>query len=146
MADYKIYGSKCWSMPYQWHPQSLSAIWKEIIDEHGKSALHKPIPGHTYRKRYHSLSEMDRAFFKKLPADIKVLTPPRLFRSTGWKYKGKVYLECELYWEFQYSYWYANEERTDWMAVRLLSYCYIPTTLTFESRRKPIQLDLFQNV
>lgn len=143
MSEHKVNGTKCVTMPFPWQPEKLSVIWNDVISNHGYSALHKPIPGHTYRKRYNALTKVDLPSFRRMPADIEVVTPPRLFRSTGWKYKGIVHLDCELYWEFQYRYWYAHEIRYDWMSVRLLSYCYIPTTLTFKNQQKPIQLQLF---
>lgn len=138
-----VNGTKCLETPmgFDFHPQILSDIYKEIVAEHGSHALRKPKPGDTYRKMYKPIYAIDGPVFRRLPADIIITEPPRLFRSTGYKYHGRVYLDAELYWEFEYKYQFGDKWLYNWEAVRLLSWCYIPT-LTFQKRSGP-QLSLF---
>lgn len=127
-----------------WAPETLGHLYRGVIDEVGLVQLNKPVPGDKYRKMYNPLSDIDRPSFRRMPGDIIITSPARLFRSHGYKYKGRVYLEANYYWEFEYKYVWGDggcEWRFDWMPVRLLSYCYIYNTVTFE--RKPVQLKIF---
>ena len=151
-----MFGTKCASAPFPWSPPTLGKIYNDVVGKHGSHALHKPVPGHKYRKMFKPLTDIDRPYFRLLPSDITILSPSRLYRSTGWKYNGRVYLDCECAWEFEYSYPWDKGTRTDWMAVGLLSYCYIPEIMTttplagfaFYNRNRPdkltpVQLNLF---
>lgn len=142
--EYKVYGTKCVTMPYDyWRPPVLSNIWKQIVNDYGSESLNKPIPGMRYVKKKKAITSIDQPFFRRLPAEIQVLSPPRLFRSNGYKYNGRVYLECELYWEFNYRYKHNDKDWNDWMSVSLLSYCYEPKTSKLINDKKIIQLSLF---
>ena len=137
-----VHGTKCWGTPmgFDFTPEKLSSIYAQIVEDHGSHALRKPKPGDLYRKMYTPLSNIDRPVFRRLPADIIITQPARLFRSSGYKYHGRVYLDAELYWEFEYKYKFGDKWIFDWLPIRLLSYCYIPATITFP---KPAQLSMF---
>lgn len=141
-----LFGTKCCNdSAHSWWPEVLSSIFKEIENEHGSHALLKPLPGNEYRKRYYPLSDIDRPSFRRLPELITVISPPRLFLSNAYKYHGRFYMECEHYWQFEYKYPWDQAYKTDWMPVRLLSYCYINATCV-GTLPKPIactQLSLF---
>jgi hypothetical protein len=146
-----VFGTKCASAPFLHRPESLGALYKSIIDDYGDSALSKPRPGDEYRKRYKSLAPTDLPTFRRMPEQIFITQPARLFRSSGYKYKGRVYLEAELYWKFEYKYRYANRWEYDWLPVRILSTCYVSDVLAFRKSTSinfweldnPVQLTLF---
>lgn len=119
-------------------PETIGDIYREIVLEHGQIQLHKPVPGESYRKVYTPLEYIDRNAFRILPANIKIVQPPRLYRSSSWKYKGNIWFDCVLNWEFQCRYEYAGEWLYKWLPVRLLSTCYIPETLV--DYKKSIEL------
>ncbi len=127
-----FFGTKCCNdSAHNWSPETIGSIYQEIIQEHGNWALNKPKPGNYYSKRYHPLEDVERAYFKRLPGNIIVTSPPRLFRSHGYKYKGRIYLECECHWTFDYKYPWGDGWKFDVMPVRLLSWCYINHTVHF---------------
>lgn len=141
-----LYGTKCCNdSAHTWSPEILSKIFTEIKSDHGDHALLKPIPGHNYRKRYNPLTDIDSPSFRRLPENIIVVSPPRLFLSNAYKYHGRFYFDCEVHWQFEYKYPWAEGFKTDWMPVRLLSYCYIENTITCESPslKDGYQLKLF---
>jgi len=87
-----MYGTKCADGPFTWKPETLGNLYRSVIDEYGEHALNKPVPGYSYRKMYKPITDMDMPSFRRLPEEIIITQPPRLFRSTGYKYKGRVYL------------------------------------------------------
>lgn len=139
------YGTKCADdASYKWKPETLGSIYRELIQEYGLIQLNKPIPGEFYRKVYKPLSAIDRPAFRRLPENIMITQPARLYRSHGYKYGGRVYLEAECFWQFEYEYEYGLKRIRDWMPVRLLTTCYINQTLTFPQPKKTYhQLELF---
>jgi hypothetical protein len=105
-------------MNYQ--PENIGSIYKDIISQYGEKYLKKPKPGDRYVKMKEPISGIDRPVFRSLPKEILITQPPRLFRSTAWKYQGRVYKDDNPFWEFEYE----SEGRKEWIALRILSYCY----------------------
>lgn len=137
MKDYDIIiGTKCATAPlgFGWQPETLGNIYRSVIEKHGECQLNKPVPGEEYRKMCKPIEQIDQPTFRKLPEQIIITQPARLFQSQGWKYHGRVYLDCELFWRFEYKYEYAGKWVFDWMPVRLLSWCYINETCTFTAK------------
>lgn len=120
--------------------ETLGSIYREIAEEYGHEQIKKPKPGDSYRKMYRPISDMDRPAFRHLPADIIITQPPRLFRSTAWKYNGEFYKQADTFWQFEAKYPWKDGFIFDWYPVRILSYAYIYNTVTFY--RQP-QLSLF---
>lgn len=148
------FGTKCAdNSAHNWRPETLGNIYKGITDQYGYVQINKPRPGDRYRKMFEPISDIDRQVFRRLPQDIIITQPPRLFRSSGRKYKGRVYLDAEYYWEFECESTNPLKPYKDWLPVRLLSYCYINQTLSFITghpgepnfwqEKKSIQLTLF---
>ncbi len=143
-----LYGTKCANSPHPiWYSEVLGDIYRELIKEYGFHQLLKPTPGHEYRKMYKPKSQIDQYQFRKLPELITVTSPPRLFRSSGWKYHGRVYLDCECYWTFDYKYPWDQGFKYDDMPLRLLTTCYQNATCTSntisEASKRGRQLQLF---
>lgn len=163
-------GTKFGYGPYNWTPATLGEMYQKVIEELGECQLNKPVPGHSYRKMYKPVQHLDTGVFKRLPQEIIITQPARLFRSRSWKYKGVIYGEVDVHWKFQYKtkrictlpentidsedsrlpvwdydkttgdFRFLDEWEYDWMPIFLLSNCYINQTLTFH---KLIQLTLF---
>jgi len=93
-------GTKFGYGPYNWTPATLGEMYQKVIEELGECQLNKPVPGHSYRKMYKPVQHLDTGVFKRLPQEIIITQPARLFRSRSWKYKGVIYGEVDVHWQF----------------------------------------------
>lgn len=138
-----IFGTKCATAAIPITPQRLGDVYRELADAYGWVQVRKPVPGDTYRKMHKPLNEMDGPAFRYLPADITVISPARLYRSTAWKYNGGFHMDAQVYWEFEYEYEFGGVKYRDWMNVNLLTLAYMPSTFEPMNRNVSNQLTLF---
>ncbi len=122
--------------------ETINEVYLDIINTVGEVHLIKPKPGDTYRKRYKPLSHIDRDYFKNLPADIEAISPPRLYESKSGRYRGRIWKEYHTHWHFHYQWRYADNLIGNVMSIRVLSYCYQPSSIIMIKPISPIQLKL----
>lgn len=100
-----LYGTKFGHSPYNWKAETLREMYDVIADRLGHAQVKKPVPGDSYRKMYKPVDgQTDPPTFKRMPQEIIITQPPRLFRSRAWSYRGVVYGEVDTHWRFQYKF------------------------------------------
>jgi hypothetical protein len=159
-----LFGTKaCDDSAHDWECDTLGQIYRNMYKEFDQE-IWKPKPGDTYRKRFKPLSpRTDYPSFRRAPSDIVIVQPPRLFRTVGWKYKGRTYIDCETSWEFQFRFYnpkYENFGKTpivqydkltgyleynrgwqySWLPIYCLTNYYISSSITCAKQQLSLPL------
>ncbi len=124
MNKLKDPGTKCGGKKHGYVPETLGQLYESIRKDLNTKIVNKPLPGQIYIKLKRSRTSTDMNAFNQMPDEITITQPPRLYRSTGWKYKGKVHLQSDLFWKFQFKFCKGDQILVEWMPVACLSHCY----------------------